>query len=99
MPAVDTILKCKSQQQCVVRLGWACAQMDVAAPGAVEAIAGQLREVLRAAAAGAGASAGAQPQCAPDVALPLVSSEAQVRANPLPGCVQSYHQGDHDRAS
>ena len=87
-PAVQTYLRA-TPATLYVRGGAACTQMDVAAPGAVEAIAGQLREVLRAAAAGASAAGGLPPERAPDVALSLVSSEAQVSVPRLSPFIKS----------
>ena len=65
---------------------FAHAQVDVAAPGAVESVVGQLRCVFAAAAAGVGAPGGLRRQCEgdADVALPLVASEAQVCAHSVP---------------
>ncbi|CAL8463448.1 g2982 [Coccomyxa elongata] len=52
-------------------------QVDVAASSAAEAVIGQLREVLTAAAAGAGVADGLPAKLHATVFLPLVSSEAQ----------------------
>lgn len=54
-------------------------QVDVAASSAAEAVIGQLREVLTAAAAGAGVADGLPAKLHATVFLPLVSSEAQAR--------------------
>ncbi len=52
-------------------------QVDVAASSAAEAVIGQMREVLTAAAAGAGVADGLPAKLHATVFLPLVSSESQ----------------------